>query len=81
MKQLDMAKQIRGKQIVYRFNGDPKYDETVSDSLGSMPFRQVGDVLKKNGKQWRVAVIRDDYSMPGSAIAIPIHRVFLTDKL
>jgi hypothetical protein len=77
---LRIAKQTRGKQIIYRYNGDPTYDETVSDLLGSMPFRQVGEILNKNGKQWRVNVVRDDFNMASSRTAIPIHRVFLTDK-
>jgi hypothetical protein len=81
MKQSGGAKQIRGKQIVYRYNGDPKYDEVVSDVLGSVPFLHVGDLLRKNGKQWKVAVVRDDLDMPGSSTAVTIHRVFLTDRL
>jgi hypothetical protein len=74
------VKLCRGKQIVYRYNGDPKHDETVSDILGSMPFRRVGEILKKNGKEWRVNVVRDDFNMASSRTAIPIHRVFLTDN-
>jgi|ERR1700677_315018 hypothetical protein len=75
-----VGKQSRGKQIIYRYNGDPKHDETVSDMLGSMPFRQVGEIVKKNGKEWRVNVVRDDFNMAFSRTAIPIHRVFLTDN-
>jgi len=74
------AKQTRGKQIIYRYNGDPRHDETVSDMLGSLPFRRVGEIVKKNGKDWRVYVVRDDFNMASSRTAIPIHRVFLTDK-
>jgi len=33
----------------------------------------------KNRKQWRVAVINEDFTIAGLK-AIPIHRVFLTDK-
>jgi hypothetical protein len=74
------VKRHRGKQIIYRFNGDPRHDETVSDPLGSMPFRQVGEIVKKNGKEWRVNVVQDDFNMAFSRTAIPIHRVFLTDN-
>jgi hypothetical protein len=38
------------KQIVYRHNGDAKYDETVLDRTGA-PFCRVGEILEKNGKQ------------------------------
>ena len=68
------------KQIVYRHNGDPRYDETVLDKTGAMPFCRVGEILKKNGKRWRVAVVNEDFTMSGLK-AVPIHRVFLTDKL
>ena len=70
----------RGKQIIYRFNGDPKDDETVSDSTGSFPFRRAGETITRNGNQWRVTIVRDDYDMSASRAAIPVHRVFLTDK-
>jgi hypothetical protein len=74
-------KQTRGKQIIYRFNGDPKDDEVISDRLGDMIFRRVGEIITKNGKQWKVAIVRNDFNMSASRTAIPIHRVFLTDKL
>lgn len=74
------AKQTRGKQIIYRFNGDPKDDEVISDRRGDMTFRRVGDTLRKNGKEWRVTIVRNDFNMSASRTAIPIHRVFLTDK-
>lgn len=74
------AVQARGKQIIYRYNGDPKDDETVSDSVGKIPLSRVGEMLRRNGKQWRVAVVRDDFNMTSSKTAVPIHRVFLTDK-
>jgi hypothetical protein len=67
------------KQIVYRHNGDSKYDETVLDRTGAMPFCRVGEILKKNGKQWRVAVVNEDFTVRGQ-ITLPILRVFLTDK-
>ena len=79
MSRPNAEKQVRGKQIVYRYNGDPRHDETVSDMLGSMPFRRVGEIIKKNGKEWRVNVVRDDFNMAFSRTSIPIHRVFLTD--
>ena len=74
------SKLSSGKQIVYRYNGDPKDDLVVMDRLGIMPFRRVGEIMKKDGKEWKVAVVRDDYNMTSSKIAIPVHRVFLTDK-
>jgi selenocysteine lyase/cysteine desulfurase len=72
--------QARRKQIVYRFNGDPKDDEIVADRNGTMPFRKVGEILARNGKRWRVAVVRDDFNMASSKTAVPVHHVFLTDN-
>jgi hypothetical protein len=80
MKSTLVGRQSRGKQIIYRFNGDPKYDETISDRIGDLPFRRVGDMIEKRGKEWRVAVVRDDFNISASRTVIPIHRVFLTDK-
>jgi hypothetical protein len=72
---------VRGNQTVYRYNGDPSNDEVVSDRKGELPFCWVGEMLKRNGKQWRVAVIRNDLDVVGSSSrAVLIHRVFLTDK-
>jgi hypothetical protein len=75
------TKLSHSKQIIYRFNGDPKYDEAVSDSAGTLPFRTVGEILMRNGKEWRVTIVRDDFNMSASRTAIPIHHVFLTDQL
>jgi hypothetical protein len=67
------------KQLVFRHNGDPRYDEIVLDKTGEMLFHRVGEILNKNGKRWRVAVVNEDFTMAGQR-AVPIHRVFLTDK-
>jgi hypothetical protein len=70
----------RGKQMIYRYNGDPSSDEVVSDRTGRMPLCWVGEMLRRNGKEWLVACIRYDLDMVRSARAVPIHRIFLTDK-
>ena len=80
MKSDLVSKQSRGKQIIYRYNGDPKNDETVSDRIGNLPFRRVGDMIEKHNRLWMVSVVRDDFNMAASRTMIPIHRVFLTDK-
>jgi hypothetical protein len=80
IKRLKPLKVGVGKQIVYRFNGDPRHDEVLSDRTGEIPRLWVGDTLNRNGKKWKVAVVNNDFDMTASAKAIPIHRVFLTDK-
>ena len=77
-------REFSGIQIpgtIRQSNGDPKYDEAVSDSAGTLPFRTVGEILMRNGKEWRVTIVRDDFNMSASRTAIPIHHVFLTDQL
>lgn len=68
------------KQIVFRHNGDPRYDKIVLDRTGAMPFCKVGEILNKNGKRWRVAVVNEDFTMAGTR-AVSVHRVFVTDKV
>ncbi len=75
------AKLSHGKQIIYRFNGDPKYDETISDTEGVLPLRTVGEIVRSSGKDWRVTIVRDDFNMLASRTAVQIHHVFLTDKI
>jgi hypothetical protein len=81
MRSDELTKPGRGKKIVYRYNGDPKDDEIVLDINGEMPFSRMGEMTVRKGKRWRVAVVRNDLNMDRSAPEIPIHRVFLTDKL
>ena len=80
MKHTVITGMIRGKQTIYRYNGNPGSDEVVSDRTGRMPLRWVGEMLRRNGKEWLVAAIRYDLDMVGSARAVAIHRVFLTDN-
>jgi hypothetical protein len=72
---------LRGNQTIYRYNGDPQSDEVFTDRTGELPRHWVGEILRRNGKQWRVNVLRNDLDMLGSARAVPINRVYLTDKL
>jgi hypothetical protein len=80
MKHIIVKGLSRGKQMIYRYNGDPRNDEIVSDRTGRVPLSWAGEMLRRNGKEWLVAVIRYDLDMVGSALAVPIHRIFLTDK-
>jgi hypothetical protein len=73
-------KHNRAKQIVYHFNGNPMHDEIVSDRIGGVPFRRVGEIVKIRGKEWLVNVVQNNFDMLASRPAIPIHRVFLTDR-
>lgn len=80
MKHSLVTRLSRGSQTIYRYNGDPSNDEVVSDRKGELPLCWVGEILRRNGKQWQVSIIRNDLDMVGSGRSVPIHRVFLTDK-
>jgi hypothetical protein len=80
MKRNGVTGVSRGNQTIYRYNGDPKNDEIVSDKAGKIAFFWVGEILKRNGKQWKVAVVRDDLDSLRSSRSVLIQRVFLTDN-
>jgi hypothetical protein len=71
-------RQSRGKQIVYRYNGDPNTQQTISDLHGSMLPHLVGSIVNRDGKQWRVVSIHEELDIKGP-LSVPIHHVFLTD--
>jgi hypothetical protein len=73
-----MNKEI--KRMTYRFNGDLRTQETVLDREGLLPMHKIGEILKKNGKQWKVSVINHDFLMTGQG-SMPVYRVYLTGTL
>jgi hypothetical protein len=74
------TKVSQGKLVIYRFNGDPRYDERVSDTTGSLPFHSVGEIVFKNGKRWRIMIVRVELDLTASRKAVPMHHVFVNDK-
>ncbi len=67
------------KQIVYRYNGDPRGDDVVHDLAGEIPRHAKGEIIERNGKQWKVEFINDEFTIVGPK-HVPIHHVFLTDQ-
>jgi hypothetical protein len=68
------------KQIVFRYNGDPTTEETDLDMDGDKSVPEPGTLIDRRGEPWKVVQV----SMETSAeepFALPIYRVFLTDKL
>jgi len=70
-------KQSKGKQIVYRFDGDSSTQQTVSDRTGALLTPLVGAIVNRNGTEWRVVSVLHELDLKGP-IAVPIHHVFLT---
>jgi hypothetical protein len=67
------------KEIVFRYNGDPYTQTVVQDRTGKHRGHFAGDILNQDGKQWKVAVVRNEnrFEEKGSKV---IQRVFLTDN-
>jgi hypothetical protein len=66
----------KGKQIVYRYEGDPKSEETVVDLDDEIEIPQKDGVIEQNGKRWKVAKVNKEqlYTHPP---ALPVYRVYL----
>jgi hypothetical protein len=68
------------KQIVFRYNGDPTTEESDLDMDGDKPVPEQSTLVYRRGERWKVVQV----SMETSAeepFAVPIYRVFLTNKL
>jgi hypothetical protein len=72
-----IMEQSEGKQIVYRYNGNPYTQDVMSDLKNEMPWHRVGEKVNRNGKEWRVDVVRNDSTLNG----IPVQRVFLSNRI
>lgn len=70
----------RTKKFLYRYNGDPRKDESELDLEGHATIPQIGEGLRRNGKNWKVEVVNKDLIMANQK-PVPLYRVFLTDKL
>lgn len=70
----------RGKQIIYRHNGDPSADKIVNDPTGVMLRHTIGETVNRNGKQWKVVAFQEELDVKGP-LAVPIHHVYLTDAV
>lgn len=67
------------KKFIYRYNGDRRRDESALYQGTDKPLFNVGDLLLRNAKQWKVDVIQEDFMMVDEK-QVPLFRIFLTDK-
>jgi hypothetical protein len=72
--------QKESKQIVYRYNGDPKSDEVQPDLDGEIPIPQRDQIVMRNGKNWKVVQVNTETTVSVPK-AVPIVRIFLTDQV
>jgi hypothetical protein len=67
-------------QYVFRYNGDEKTDEIEVDLQGEKEMPRRGQILVRNGKQWKVVMVSTTRELSPSP-PVPIHRVMLTDNI
>jgi hypothetical protein len=66
------------REIVYRYNGDPKSEEFEQDLHGVVRIPQKGTVIARKGKRWTVIHVNKEIKMT-AVRTIPVYRVYLTD--
>ena len=68
------------KQIVFRYNGDPTTEEIDLDMDGDKSVPKQGSFVERKGERWKVVQVKVERSVT-EPFEVPIHRVFLTNKL
>jgi hypothetical protein len=67
------------KQVVFRYNGDDEDADVEVDILGDLPDYQVGEMVVRKGKSWKVVQVLIEHSTV-SAGNVPVHIVCVTDR-
>jgi hypothetical protein len=60
------------KELIYRYDGDPSTEERVTDVTGEGTVPKVGQIIERQGKEWRVVEVPADYNR-----AVLLYRIFL----
>jgi hypothetical protein len=68
------------KQIVFRYNGDPTTEEIDLDMDGDKSVPEQGSFVDRKGERWKVVQVYVERSM-AEPFEVPVHRVFLTNRL
>jgi hypothetical protein len=69
-----------GKQIVFRYNGDPTTEDIDLDMDGDKSVPEQGSLIDRKGERWKVVQVNVETNV-SEPFEVPIHRVFLTNKL
>jgi hypothetical protein len=69
----------RAKQIVFRYNDDPATEESDLDMDGDKSVPEPGSIIDRRGERWKVVQVSMERSSE-EPFAVPIYRVFLTNK-
>jgi hypothetical protein len=68
------------KEIVFRYNDDPTSEEIDLDMNGDKSVPEQGSLVERKGERWKVVQVSVETSVT-EPFEVPIHRVFLTNKL
>jgi len=63
------------KELIYRYDGDPATEERVTDITGEATVPGVGEMIERQGKEWRVVAVVADYNR-----AVVLYRIALSRK-
>jgi hypothetical protein len=76
----DMSQEIAGpKRVEFCYNGDNENRDVEVDILGDLPYYQVGELVTRMGKSWKVTQVLIQQAISGPQ-PLPAHIVSLTDK-
>jgi hypothetical protein len=76
----DMSQEIAGpKRVEFCYNGDNENRDVEVDILGDLPYYQVGELVTRKGKSWKVTQVLIQQAISGPQ-PLPAHIVSLTDK-
>jgi hypothetical protein len=67
------------KQVVYRFNANPKDDRVKLDTDDEISEPTRGDVLEIHGKKWKVNMVIHEHSLSAKG-PIAVMTIYLTDN-
>ena len=66
---------MNAKELIYRYDGDPSTEERVTDITGEATVPRVGEMIERQGKEWRVVDVVADYNR-----AVVLYRIVLRRK-
>ena len=68
------------KQIVFRYNDDPTTEEIDLDMDGDKSVPKQGSFVERKGERWKVVQVNVEKNL-AEPFEVPVHRVFVTNKL
>ena len=76
---VDGAGEMSQEIVEFCYNGDNENRDLEVDILGDLPYYQVGELVTRKGKSWKVTQVLIQQAISGPQ-PLPAHIVSLTDK-